>query len=93
MSDRSKTLSVSRAAALCGVGRITVGYWIRTKPGKVFLGAGGAYKVQFFRKIVPDTQLNAALYADGYMRNLKRQRVTFLTYWKDRKIENMIIPD
>jgi len=63
----------------------------RTRQG--FFGAGGAYKVQFFRKIFPDTQLNAALYADGYMRNLKRQRVTFLTYWKDRKIENMIIPD
>ena len=31
MSDRPKTLSVSRAAALCGVGRTTVGYWIRTK--------------------------------------------------------------
>jgi hypothetical protein len=33
-----------------------------------------------FRKIVPDTQLKAALYAYGYMRNLKRQRVIFLTY-------------
>jgi excisionase family DNA binding protein len=27
----SKTLSVTKAAALCGVGRTTVGYWIRTK--------------------------------------------------------------
>jgi excisionase family DNA binding protein len=31
MSVLSKTLSVSKAAALCGVGRTTVGYWIRTK--------------------------------------------------------------
>jgi len=31
MSELSKTLSVSKAAALCGVGRTTVGYWIRTK--------------------------------------------------------------
>ncbi len=77
MSDRSKTLSVSRTAALCGVGRTTVGYWIRTKPDKVYFGAGGAYKIQLFRKIVPDTQLKAALYAYGYMRNLKRQRVIF----------------
>ena len=27
-----------------------------------------------FRKIVPDTQLKAAIYACGFMRNLKRQR-------------------
>jgi excisionase family DNA binding protein len=31
MSELPKTLSVSRAAALCGVGRTTVGYWIRSK--------------------------------------------------------------
>ena len=31
MSVLSKTLSVSKAAALCGVGRTTVGYWIRKK--------------------------------------------------------------
>jgi excisionase family DNA binding protein len=31
MSELPKTLSVSKAAALCGVGRTTVGYWIRTK--------------------------------------------------------------
>ncbi|UCG05264.1 MAG: helix-turn-helix domain-containing protein [Desulfobacterales bacterium] len=30
MSIRQKTLSVSQAAALCGVGRTTVGYWIRS---------------------------------------------------------------
>ena len=31
MPNPSKTLSVSQAAALCGVGRTTVGYWIRSK--------------------------------------------------------------
>jgi excisionase family DNA binding protein len=31
MSGAPKTLSVSQAAALCGVGRTTVGYWIRSK--------------------------------------------------------------
>jgi excisionase family DNA binding protein len=31
MSVLSNTLSVTKAAALCGVGRTTVGYWIRTK--------------------------------------------------------------
>lgn len=31
MSVLPKTLSVTKAAALCGVGRTTVGYWIRTK--------------------------------------------------------------
>ena len=31
MSIRQKPLSVSQAAALCGVGRTTVGYWIRAK--------------------------------------------------------------
>ena len=31
MTESNKTLSVSRAAALCGVGRTTVGYWIRSK--------------------------------------------------------------
>jgi excisionase family DNA binding protein len=31
MSGPQKSLSVSRAAALCGVGRTTVGYWIRAK--------------------------------------------------------------
>jgi len=31
MSELPKTLSVSKAAALCGVGRTTVGYWIRSK--------------------------------------------------------------
>ena len=31
MSVLSKTLSVTKTAALCGVGRTTVGYWIRTK--------------------------------------------------------------
>lgn len=31
MSIRKKTLSVSQAAALCGVGRTTVGYWVRSK--------------------------------------------------------------
>ena len=31
MSELPKTLSVARAAALCGVGRTTVGYWIRSK--------------------------------------------------------------
>ena len=31
MSGSHKTLSVSKAAALCGVGRTTVGYWIRSK--------------------------------------------------------------
>lgn len=31
MSGTQKTLSVSQAAALCGVGRTTVGYWIRSK--------------------------------------------------------------
>jgi excisionase family DNA binding protein len=30
MTQFKKTLSVSQAAALCGVGRTTVGYWIRT---------------------------------------------------------------
>ena len=75
------------------LGASPLGIGFVQNPARFFSGAGGAYKVQFFRKIVPDTQLKAALYADGYMRNLKRQRVTFLTYWKDRKIENMIIPD
>jgi excisionase family DNA binding protein len=31
MSELPKTLSVSKAATLCGVGRTTVGYWIRSK--------------------------------------------------------------
>ena len=31
MSGTQKTLSVSQAAAMCGVGRTTVGYWIRSK--------------------------------------------------------------
>jgi len=31
MADSQKTLSVSKAATLCGVGRTTVGYWIRSK--------------------------------------------------------------
>ena len=31
MSIQQKSLSVSQAAALCGVGRTTVGYWIRSK--------------------------------------------------------------
>ena len=31
MSEFPKTLSVSKAAALCGVGRTTVGYWIRSR--------------------------------------------------------------
>ena len=31
MTKSNKTLSVSRAATLCGVGRTTVGYWIRSK--------------------------------------------------------------
>jgi excisionase family DNA binding protein len=31
VSIRSKELSVSQAAALCGVGRTTVGYWIRSQ--------------------------------------------------------------
>ena len=31
MSGIQKTISVSQAAALCGVGRTTVGYWIRSK--------------------------------------------------------------
>ena len=31
MTGTKKTLSVSQAAALCGVGRTTVGYWIRSK--------------------------------------------------------------
>ena len=31
MSEIQKTLSVYRTAALCGVGRTTVGYWIRSK--------------------------------------------------------------
>ena len=31
MSIRQKSLSVSQAAVLCGVGRTTVGYWIRSK--------------------------------------------------------------
>ena len=31
MTDTKKTLSVSQAASLCGVGRTTVGYWIRSK--------------------------------------------------------------
>ena len=31
MSQLPETLSVSRVAALCGVGRTTVGYWIRSK--------------------------------------------------------------
>ena len=31
MPGTQKTLSVSQAAALCGVGRTTVGYWIRSK--------------------------------------------------------------
>jgi excisionase family DNA binding protein len=31
MSGSQKLLSVSRAATLCGVGRTTVGYWIRSK--------------------------------------------------------------
>lgn len=31
MAGSSKSLSVSEAAALCGVGRTTVGYWIRSK--------------------------------------------------------------
>ena len=31
MTGTRKTLSVSQAAALCGVGRTTVGYWIRSR--------------------------------------------------------------
>jgi excisionase family DNA binding protein len=31
MSEMPKTLSVAKAADLCGVGRTTVGYWIRSK--------------------------------------------------------------
>ena len=31
MTGAKKTISVSQAAALCGVGRTTVGYWIRSK--------------------------------------------------------------
>jgi excisionase family DNA binding protein len=31
MSAKQKTISVSQAAAMCGVGRTTVGYWIRSK--------------------------------------------------------------
>jgi len=31
MVENNKTLSVSRVAALCGVGRTTVGYWIRSR--------------------------------------------------------------
>ena len=31
MADNKKTLSVSQAAVLCGVGRTTVGYWIRSR--------------------------------------------------------------
>ena len=31
MSSIQKSLSVAKAAALCGVGRTTVGYWIRSK--------------------------------------------------------------
>jgi excisionase family DNA binding protein len=31
MSETQKTLSVSQAADMCGVGRTTVGYWIRSK--------------------------------------------------------------
>jgi excisionase family DNA binding protein len=31
MAEAQKTLSVSEAAGLCGVGRTTVGYWIRSK--------------------------------------------------------------
>lgn len=31
MAEPQKSLSVSEAAALCGVGRTTVGYWIRSK--------------------------------------------------------------
>jgi len=31
MSETAKSLSVSEAASLCGVGRTTVGYWIRSK--------------------------------------------------------------
>ena len=31
MADSQKTLSVSKVATLCGVGRTTVGYWIRSK--------------------------------------------------------------
>lgn len=31
MAEAQKSLSVSRTAALCGVGRTTVGYWIRSK--------------------------------------------------------------
>jgi excisionase family DNA binding protein len=31
MAVSQKTLPVSQAAALCGVGRTTVGYWIRSK--------------------------------------------------------------
>lgn len=31
MAEAQKTLSVSKAANLCGVGRTTVGYWIRSK--------------------------------------------------------------
>ena len=31
MAENKKTLSVSQAAALCGVGRTTVGYWIRSR--------------------------------------------------------------
>ena len=31
MAGSNKSISVSEAAALCGVGRTTVGYWIRSK--------------------------------------------------------------
>ena len=31
MADTRETLSVSKAARICGVGRTTVGYWIRSK--------------------------------------------------------------
>jgi len=31
MNEHRETLSVTQAAALCGVGRTTVGYWIRSK--------------------------------------------------------------
>jgi len=31
MAQNKKTLSVTQAAKLCGVGRTTVGYWIRSR--------------------------------------------------------------
>jgi hypothetical protein len=31
MNKHRETLSVTQAASLCGVGRTTVGYWIRSK--------------------------------------------------------------